>query len=105
MFGCSGALAVAVITIGSGPVVGQTFPVEPGYTCPAVVNRVNWLGGDQYGDIFAVTRDSDMLSVVRTDTGVDTAGWDMNLQFECCGKAPVYTLGISMNLCVRLIPV
>ena len=73
------------LTIGSGPVVGQTFAVEPGYTCHTIVNKDNWLGGHEaYGDTYAVTQAGDSVSVVRSDTGNTDEGWDMNLEFKCC---------------------
>jgi hypothetical protein len=76
------------LTIGTGPVVGQTFPVVPGYTCPAVVNRDNWLNVENYGDKFAVTQGGASVSVSRTDTGNSADGWGLNLQFKCCGETP-----------------
>ena len=72
------------MTIGPGPVVGQTFAVQPSHVCPTTVSRNNWLGGDTYGDNFAVTQDANGISVVRTDTGNTDQGWGMNLRFKCC---------------------
>jgi hypothetical protein len=74
------------LTIGSGPVVGQTFAVEPGYICPTIVSKDNWLGGETYGDTYAVTQAGDSVTVVRTDTGNTDDGWGMYLQFKCCGE-------------------
>jgi hypothetical protein len=74
----------AIVTIGSGPVIGQTFSAPPGYECPSTVSRDNWVGGDTYPDVYAVTQQETSLSVVRTDNGDTNSGWGMNLQFECC---------------------
>jgi hypothetical protein len=81
-------MACTTLAIGPGPVVGQTFAVEPAYVCPTIVNRDNWLGDETYDDIFAVTQGGGSVSVVRTDTGDSAAGWAMDLKFECCGETP-----------------
>ena len=60
------------------------FPVQPGHTCPTIVNSDNWLSGETYPDTFAVTRVGDTISVVRTDTSGTAEGWSVDLQFECC---------------------
>jgi hypothetical protein len=76
-----------------------SFAVEPGYTCPTIVNKYNWLGGPQAdGNTYAVTQTGDSVSVVRSDTGNTEPTYDgytgnlephyddqlPNLQFECC---------------------
>jgi hypothetical protein len=84
------------LSVGAGPLLaGKTFRVEPGYTCPEVVNRDNWVGGETWPDTFAVTQAFDAVSVARTDTGDASVGWGMDLQFECCRAAlttPLTTL-------------
>jgi hypothetical protein len=91
------------LTIGMGPVVGQSFAVAPGYTCPTVVNRDNWLSKGAYGDTYAVTQAGGSVSVVRTDTGNTAEGWDMNLKFECCGETllafTIYNLELAHVYC------
>jgi hypothetical protein len=79
------------VVIGTGPVVGQTFAVEPGYTCPTDVNVDNWLGTATGGDSFAIAQDGETISVVRTDQGNLDAGWGINLQFECCVDESIET--------------
>eukprot|EP01051_Picozoa_sp_SAG22_P004210 SAG22_NODE_220_length_14862_cov_73.769424_1_plen_1257_part_10 len=76
------------VTIGSGPVVGTVFPVTEGLTCPTLVTRDNWNGGDTWGDTFEITQDAVGITVIRTDTGNTAQGWGMNLRFDCCAEAP-----------------
>ena len=70
----------------AGRVTAQNGGFRPGQ-CPDIVSRDNWLGGSTSHDTFAVKRVGEAISVVRTDTGNPAAGWAMDLEFECCGKA------------------
>ena len=112
-YNCKSNIDCITLTIGSGPVVGKTFAVEPGYTCPTIVRphdlttyqerKTNPYDPLNLGDSFAVTQTQgsptpnwwweppgqagDTVSVVRVDKGhPGTAGWAMNLEFECCGE-------------------
>ena len=53
------------------------------FTCPKIINKDNWLGGDYYPDTFSVQQKETDIVVTRTDSA---SGWDMDLKFECCGK-------------------
>jgi hypothetical protein len=84
------------VNVGSNTgTAAKTVEVDAGYTCPATVNRDNWLGADSHPDIFSVTQTGNSISVLRTDT---SAPWDMNLQFHCCAGGE--TVLKSSLLCI-----
>ena len=61
----------------------KTIPAVTEYTCPNIINKDNWLGGDYYPDTFSIQQRETDIVVTRTDSA---SGWDMNLRFQCCGK-------------------
>ena len=70
----------------SGTLVGPSKPwcclSSPEVVCPSVVDKRNWLSGDNYDDTFAITQDGTTLNVSRSDgAGV---GWGMALSVLCC---------------------
>eukprot|EP01052_Picozoa_sp_SAG31_P014868 SAG31_NODE_938_length_10882_cov_18.550032_11_plen_449_part_00 len=63
----------------------QRTEAPAGYVCPLKVSRENWLGGSTFGDTFVVQQSvTTGISVYRTDTGDQEAGWGLDLQFRCC---------------------
>ena len=70
----------------SGTLVGPSKPwcclSSPEVVCPSVVDKRNWLSGDNYDDTFAITQDGTTLNVSRSD-GVGV-GWGMALSVLCC---------------------
>ena len=55
------------------------------FTCPARVDRSNWLGGHGWGDKFDVSQNGTKVTVKRVDSG---KGWGLDLQFKCCTRGP-----------------
>ena len=58
------------------------------HTCPNIINKDNWVGGDYYPDTFSVQQRETDIVVTRTDY---TSGWGMNLKFHCCRGKDFYT--------------
>ena len=52
------------------------------HTCPNIINKDNWVGGDYYPDTFSVQQRETDIIVTRTDSN---SGWGMGLSFRCCG--------------------
>jgi hypothetical protein len=86
------------VSVGSNTdgTAAKTVEVDAGYTCPATVNRDNWLGTDSHPNIFSVTQTGNSISVLRTDA---SEPWGMNLQFHCCaGGETALTASLHCNL-------
>ena len=73
--GCTTAL------VGSSSENSKTITIDPGFTCPASIDKSNWLNGPTYRDTFSVTQAGTELTVTRTDS---SNGWGMDLKFKCC---------------------
>ena len=90
-------LIVGPVEEGQGP-KELTFNEE--YKCPTRITKTNWLNRDTYDDTFSLTQNGVNVVVERTDNGLRTQGWGMNLKIECCikisGKYQRYSWGRNM---------
>jgi len=80
---------------GSGPITVTSELCQ--LSCPATVNRDNWITGDEYPDLFSISTEElsnesgswTSVSAVRLDDAGDGSqaniGWGMNLGFACTG--------------------
>ena len=84
--GGGGAVACVTAHVGPGPVTDQMISVDPTFSCPTIISSVNWLGGHTTSEIFQLSQYNQGIHVARVDTGDTTAGWTMDLQFECCSS-------------------
>ena len=82
------------INIGNGDNKRKKFAVRAGYICPARVDKNNWLSSDTYGDWFSTTRETDSVSVIRSDGGNGGWGW-VSFCFFLFHSFPLYP---SMSL-------
>ena len=82
--------ACGLVPIGDSTSNTATMEIPPGYVCPSVVDKTNWIGGDDFSHTFEVVQDSigTTVTVRRTDSA---AGWGMNLRFACCELAVTCT--------------
>ena len=68
--------------MGSSRAQTKTVTVFTKYTCPNIVNKDNWIGGDDHDYTFSVQQREMDIVVTRTDFAT---GWGMDLRFQCCG--------------------
>ena len=59
----------------------KTAKMKPGYQCPELVDKNNWMDGHTWPDKFSVAQTMNEIKVTRTDV---TKFWGMNLRFQCC---------------------
>ena len=72
------------MVVGPSETNSKTVTADSSYKCPSVVNKDNWLPKvDTHNDTFSVDQNETDILVTRTDS---TTGWEMLLQFHCCGK-------------------
>ena len=86
-------MCAATIEIGSSKKHSKTVTIPKkyeGYICPSVVSQKNWLGGETYGDVFAITKSGTSLRVTRTDK---KEGWGMVLKIRCVAQGGPYSVG------------
>ena len=83
LFGITFAATCVTTDIITSPETANTMLpwLDASYVCPAVVNKDNWLGDDNYLDAFKTAHVEGSLNVTRTDKN---EGWEMELTFECC---------------------
>ena len=69
-------------TITVTPVFDQKIELPYGttITCPAVVNKDNWLSGETHGDTFGITVAGNKITAQRTDK---SGSWGIDLKFKC----------------------
>ena len=77
-------------TITVTPVFDQKIELPYGttITCPAVVNKDNWLSGETHGDTFGITVAGNKITAQRTDKRdswgfIKPTEWGIDLKFEC----------------------
>ena len=69
-----------LVTIGSSNSNTKTATVSAGCTCPSVVSKANWVGGETHEDKFAIEQTGTSLTARRTDAN---GGWGMDLKISC----------------------
>ena len=86
--------------MGSSEAQTKTVTAITEHTCPIVVNKDNWLGEDGNSDTFSVRQRETDIVVTRTDA---TAGWGMNLEFQCCGSGKVSYISYIKKSNVKIV--